>query len=181
MPVAYRFDLVYTLPHRSFSICSSYKKFHEEIVLLGNIFRKNEYPQFFIDKCMKKYLSKLFVPKRIVHTVDKKQVLLFLPFLAPLLFGKRSCLQKCFKNYIPYCSLKVAYQSRSRISYFFNFKNVLNTKLSTHIVYKFMRSCCNAIYYGQAQRHFFVRASEHLGITLLTGEFVKTPKKICYS
>ena len=32
-------------------------------------------------------------------------------------------------------------------------------------------------YYGQTERHFFVRASEHLGITPLTGKFVKTPKK----
>ena len=40
-----------------------------------------------------------------------------------------------------------------------------------------MCSCCNATYYGQTQRHFFVRASEHLGITPLTGKFVKTSKK----
>ena len=46
-----------------------------------------------------------------------------------------------------------------------------------------MCSCCNATYYDQNQRHFFVRASEHLGITPLTGvtpltgKFVKTPKK----
>ena len=126
---------------------------------------------------MIKYLSKLFVPERIVHTVDKKQVLLVLPFLDPLLFEKRSCLQKCFKNYIPYCSLKVVSQSRSRISNLFNFKDVVNTKLSTHIVYKFMCSCCNTIYYGHAQRHFFVRASEYLGITPLTSKFVKTRKK----
>ena len=38
MPVAYKFGLVYTLLHRSFSICSSYEKFHEEIVLLKDIF-----------------------------------------------------------------------------------------------------------------------------------------------
>ena len=119
----------------------------------------------------------MFVPKRIVHTVHKKQVLLVLPFLGPLSFEIRSRLQKCFKNYIPYCSLKVAYQSRSRISNLFNFKDVVNTKLSSHIVYKFMCSCSNATYYGQTQRHFFVRASEHLGITPLTGKFVKTPKK----
>ena len=42
-------------------------------------------------------------------------------------------------------------------------------------------SCCNATYYGQTQRHFFVRASEHLGITPLTGKFVKTPKKSAIS
>ena len=40
-----------------------------------------------------------------------------------------------------------------------------------------MCSCCNTMYYGQTQRHFFVRASEHLGITPLTGNFFKTPKK----
>ena len=62
MHVAYKFGLVYTLLHRSFSICSSYEKFHEEM-LLKDIFKKNEYPQFFIDKCIKRYLSKLFVPK----------------------------------------------------------------------------------------------------------------------
>ena len=36
-----------------------------------------------------------------------------------------------------------------------------------------MCNCCNTTYYGQTQRHFFVRASEHLGITPLTGKFVK--------
>ena len=43
MPVAYKFGLVYTLVHQSFSICSSYEKFHEEIVLFMDIF-KNECP-----------------------------------------------------------------------------------------------------------------------------------------
>ena len=117
------------------------------------------------------------VPKRIIHIVDKKQVLLVLPFIGPLSFEIRSRLQKCLKNYIPYCSIKVVYQSKSRISNLFHFKDVVNTKLSSHIVYKFMCSCCNATYYGQTQRHFFVRASEHLGISPLTGKFVKTPKK----
>ena len=122
-------------------------------------------PQFLMNKCIKKYLSKVFVPKRIVHTVDKKQVLLVLPFLRPLSFEFRSRLQRYFKNYMPYCSLKVVYQSRNKIFNLFNFKDVVNTKLSSHNVYKFMCSCCNATCYGQTQRYFFVRASEHLGIT----------------
>ena len=129
----------------------------------------------FIGKYTKKYLSKLLVPKKIIDTVDKKQVLL--PVLGPLSFEIRSRLKKCFKNYGPYYSLKVLYQSKSRISNLFNFKDVVNTKLSSHIVYKFICSCCNATCYGQIQRHFFVRASEHLGIAPLTGKFVKTPKK----
>ena len=70
----------------------------------------------------------------------------------------------------------------------FNFKDVVTTKLSSHIVVMcsccnavvmshIMCSCCNATYYDQTQIHFFVRAPEHLGITPLIGKFVKPPKK----
>ena len=43
MSVTYKFGLVYTFLHSSFSICSSYEK-------LKDIFKKNEYPQLFIEK-----------------------------------------------------------------------------------------------------------------------------------
>ena len=43
-------------------------------------------------------------------------------------------------------------------------------------MYKFTCGCCNATY-GESGRHFFVRASEHLGMTPLTGKRVKNPKK----
>ena len=59
IPVAYKFGLVYTLLHRSYSTCSSHEKFYEEIVLLKEIFKKNEYPQFFIDKCIKKIFKQV--------------------------------------------------------------------------------------------------------------------------
>ena len=119
----------------------------------------------------------MFVHERIIYIVDKKQVLLALPFLDRLSFEIRLLLQKCFKDYIPCCSLKVVCHSKSKTSNLFNFKDVVNTKASSHIVYKFMCSCYNVTYYGQTERHFFARAYELLGITPLTGKFVKTPKK----
>ena len=85
-------------------------------------------------------------------------------FLGPLSLQITSGLQKCFKNYIPYCSLKKVYQSKSRISNLFNFKDVVNRKLSSHIVYKLMCSCCNTTLYCQTQTYFLLRASEHLAI-----------------
>ena len=53
MPALYKFGLVYTSLHCLFSIHSSYEKCHEEIVLLKDIFKKNEHPQVFIDKGIK--------------------------------------------------------------------------------------------------------------------------------
>ena len=128
-------------------------------MLLKDIFKKNECPQFFIDKCIKTYLSKLFVPKRIIYTIGKKHILLIF-FLCPLSFKITSQLQKCFKNYIPYCSLKVVCQTKSRMFNLLNFKDVVNTRLSSHIFYKFICSCCNANYHGQTQKRFLWELQE---------------------
>ena len=46
--------------------------------------------------------------------------------------------------------------------------------LHSNLVYKFK---CNNMYYGKTKRHFKVRASEHIGITPLTGKKVKSPKE----
>ena len=54
-------------------------------------------------------------------------------------------------------------------------------EISSHLVYKFKCNCCNATYYGQSERHFLFRASEHLGMTALTGKRVKKPKKSAIS
>ena len=72
-------------------------------MLLKDFFKNNKHPQFYIDKYINNYLSKLFVPKRVIHTVDKTQVLIVLPFLGPLSFEIGSRLDNCFKNYISYC------------------------------------------------------------------------------
>ena len=42
----------------------------------------------------KKLFKQLFVLERIIHTVDKKQVQLVLPFTGPVSFDIRSRLQK---------------------------------------------------------------------------------------
>ena len=104
-----------------------------------------------------------------------------LPFLGPFSFEIRSRLQKCLKSYITYCSLKVVYQLKNRLSSVFQFKDkIANCKLSSHLVYKFLCGCCNATYYGQTKRHIFTRTCEHLAITPLTGKPVKKPPKIFY-
>ena len=40
-----------------------------------------------------------------------------------------------------------------------------------------MCTCSNTAYYGQTQKDSFLRTSEHLGVTPLTGKFVETLKK----
>ena len=49
LPTIYKFDMVYTLAHRCFKICSDWTKFHEELSSLKQVFLKNVYPLSFID------------------------------------------------------------------------------------------------------------------------------------
>ena len=46
IPMTYITGLLETMLFHSFSICSSYEKFHEEIVKLKEIFKGNSYPKF---------------------------------------------------------------------------------------------------------------------------------------
>ena len=40
LPTIYKFDMVYTLAHRCFKICSDWTKFHEELSFLKQVFLK---------------------------------------------------------------------------------------------------------------------------------------------
>ena len=52
IPISYKIGLVSTLIFRCFSICSDMSRFHEELVKLKEIFKKNGYPQSLVEKCI---------------------------------------------------------------------------------------------------------------------------------
>ena len=94
----YKFGMVYTLVYRCFRICSNWKKFHIELTFFKEIFRKNGYPENFIDKCFKKCLDNLHLVKEKVPTVEKKGLLLVLSYLGVISLQTRTKLEtrNCF-------------------------------------------------------------------------------------
>ena len=66
--------LIETLLHRSFTLCSSYKNFHRKIETLKLIFKHNNYPQNFVNQCIKKFLNKLFIKKDLNFMVPKREL-----------------------------------------------------------------------------------------------------------
>ena len=57
----YKFGLVYTLLHRSFTIVSDFSKFHFEVETLEKTRHKNAYPTKFFGKCISKFIINIFV------------------------------------------------------------------------------------------------------------------------
>ena len=123
-------------------------------------------------------MNKIYVPKRILITVPKKDVLIVLPFLGQFSLNLRSILYNCFNKTLPHCNIKVIFQSKNRFSNLFRFKDSIPNELCPHIVYEFLCSNCHITYYVEIERHLNVRSEEHSSLSALTGKRVNNNKKL---
>ena len=102
--------MVYTLVYRCFRICSNWTQFHTELIYLKGIFQKNSYPKNFIDKCFKRFLNNVHLVKENVPTVEKKRLLLVLPYLGIISLQTRTKLQQALKGVLNCCKLEIVFK-----------------------------------------------------------------------
>ena len=57
LPSTYKSGTVCTLAYRCLRICSSWTKLRNELISLKEIFLKNGYPEDYMNKCFKKFLT----------------------------------------------------------------------------------------------------------------------------
>ena len=173
LPPVYKFGMVYTLVYRCFRISSNWTQFHTELTFLKGIFRKNDYPENFIDKCFKKILNNVNLVKENVPTVKKKRLLLVLPYLGIIFLQTRTKLQQALKGVLNCCKLEIVFKCQARLSNSFRYKDPIPKDLIFGVVYKFQCGLCNESYYGESIRHLDIRSGEHIGVSPLTGKKVK--------
>ena len=63
----------------------------------------------------------------------------------------------------------------------FRFKDTLDKKICSDLVYGYLCSSYNATYYGKTNRHFFTSAAEHMSISNSAGKRVKNVKESAIS
>ena len=83
---------------------------HQEICKIKDIFINNGYSEKFIDKCVKTILKKVFIPKKIVQTAEKKQVTIVLPYMGIILSELKVKLHRTFKQLLPACELRTIFK-----------------------------------------------------------------------
>ena len=150
IPLSYKTGLIWSLLCRAFSLCSSFELFHQEILKLKDIFKRNGYPTSFIDNCVKTFLDTVFIKKKTFLTASKKQLVCVLPFIGKKSLQLRSRLVKSIQGNLQFCSLKVVFQSPCKLrSLLFHFKDTLDKKIRSDLVYRYMCSNCNITYYGK--------------------------------
>ena len=141
------------------------------------VLKCNNYPVNIIDQFIKKVLDKLYIPKHIVLTVPKRELLVILPFLGTFSLNFRKHLYKSVRKSLPQCNIKVIFQSKNWLNNLFKFKDSIPLYLRSHLIYKFQCSNCNITYYGKTECHLKVRAGEHISISPLTRKRVHNNRK----
>ena len=174
MPIEYKLGLISTLLHRCYTLVSSYEIFHLEVVKLKGIIKNNGYPVKIFDKCVQKFMMKIFEQKSPIHTAKRKEISLFLPFLGRASLVLRSSLVKTVSKSFPSCKLKVVFKSTNQLSSYFNFKDRIPKSLISGVVYKYLCNRCNSVYIGKTKRYWEKRLEEHLSVSALTGKPMKT-------
>ena len=95
-----------------FKICSPYEKLHNEIMYLKDILKYKRYPNDFVDLFVKTFFDKLCITKKTDKAFEKKPLLIVLLFLGCLSLETRIRFSNtCIRNPIPFCSLRIAFQS----------------------------------------------------------------------
>ena len=169
LPRDYKRGLISTLLHRAYTICSDYNKLHQEISRLKSIWQKNSFPLSFIDRCIQKFLNKLFVKRKTKKLAsNKKEVMICLVFLGKISIVVKKKLQQIFKECGKGLHLRIVFKSPNRLRNGFSFKDALPKNMDSLLLYKFTCDACNCVYIGETKRHFQVRAYEHLGVSVLT-------------
>ena len=176
LPSTYKFGTVYTLAYRCFRICSSWTKLDNELVCLNETFLKNGYPGDFINKCFKKFMDNIHVVKETTLSVEKKPLVLVLPYLGSISLQIRTKLKKSLKNIINCSKLQTVFKNKTRLDNNFHFKDQIPKDLNSGLVSKFQFGLCNESCYGKCMRHHLnVRIGEDIGISPLTRKQVKSP------
>ena len=173
LPSTYKFGTVYTLAYRCFRICSSWTKLHNELVCLKEIFLKNGYPEDFINKCFKKFMDNIHVVKEFTLTVEKKPLVLVLPYLSSISLQTRTKWKKLLKNILNRCKVQIVFKNKTRLGNNFHFKDRIPNDLNSGVVHKFQYGLCSESFYGECVRHLNVGIGEHIGISPLTKKQVK--------
>ena len=109
--------------------------------------------------------------------VPKRELTFVLPYLGKLSFDLRTGLRQTIERDLPYSKLKIIFRSKCTLNTLFRFKNPLEKKIRSGIIYRYTCSNCKVTCYGKTFRHVYIRAAEHIWISNLTGKRLKNVKQ----
>ena len=153
LPLLYKINLAKCLFTRAFRICSSHAVADKEFKNIVALLLKNSFPQSLLDKCLRSILDKVYSPVPVRQTVERKQLLLVLPFTGQHGIIIRTKLMRLYKRFFPMANLRIVFVPSLKLRNFFRFKDTIPQSMQSLVVYEYSCTGCNARYVGQTARH----------------------------
>ena len=138
LPTDHKVCMIYALAYQCFKICSNGTIFHEELNFLKHVYLKNGYPLSFFDKCFKMVVNKLVIKRPQGATVEKKTLILSLPYLGDVSLQIRTKLRKSFKGILNCCKLQIVIKIQRKLVHVVQFKDSLPFDLVSGVVDKYV-------------------------------------------
>ena len=155
-PKKWKINLIGTLVHRAFMICSK-TKLYQELGKIRSILLENGYPEHVINSGFKRKLQQL--NSNLVHTVKKCPVYLHIPWIGniSMKFKKQitSAVKCCFFSVEP-CVIFNTRQLLPAIK-----KDVLPSHHHSNVIYQFLCHC-NSWYVGCMSQQLEERIKQHV-------------------
>ena len=98
--------------------------------------------------------------------MSKKEIDFVLRFIAKETNAVKKKRSKLASGTFPFCKVIFAFQTGRALSSLFPFEDKIPLNIKSLVVHRFKCGDCDATYIGKIKRHFRVRMSGHLGISL---------------
>ena len=154
-PQKQKINLIGTLVHRAFMICSK-SKLDPELGKIGSILLENGYLEHAINSAFKQKLQQL--NSKLVHTIEKCPVYLHIPWIGnvSMKFEKQitSAVKRCFFSVKP----RVIFNTRQLLPAIK--KDVLPSHHHSNVIYQFVCHC-DSRYVGCMSQHLEEQIKQH--------------------
>ena len=117
-PFLYKINLIRTLIHRAYNICSSYFQLHEEFKFMTKFLTDNGFKITVIEKHIKNFLNSQYNDRPKLSTCSKQDIYFKLPFYGNESFKIKKNLTELMQKFYPQIKLNVVFLNNLRINGF---------------------------------------------------------------
>ena len=144
------------------NLCSTYRRFTDEVQFLRSQLAANGYPVNFLDACVRRFVTNQFTLRLPpVAGPDKNRIVFTLPYAGALSLSLDRRLKRLYSSVAPAIDLRCIFVSSNRLSRLSKLKARFDTKTLSNVVYRVQCKNCEAFYVGQTTRRLGQRLSEH--------------------
>ena len=112
--------------------------------------------------------------------VPKGELTFVLPSLSKFSLDLRTRLRRTVERDLPYCKLKLIFRTKCRLNTLFRFKDSIEKRICSGIIYRYTSSNCKVTYYGKTSATIIPELLITWGFRLLQGYVSKTLNSLQY-